>query len=217
MLWPRLLILACDSLCSPSGCRYPAEGEVELIKRLTLSMTVIPMAVIAMLLATSTVAFASGVVRAEAELAPINNSGISGEITFVDNPAAKTLTIQGEAEGLNPARIYFSLLYNVGSPSVGKMACEPTAFPPDPRAISEIQMLVGFWSVNSEGEGKLLTVKSMSGNSNLKANAALLPPFLKGAQNAPGYVGLNKVGNMSIRDVSAGLVLKACGDILPDD
>lgn len=183
-----------------------------MIKRLTLSMTVIPMAVIAMLLATSTVALASGVVRAEAELNPIGNSGISAEITFVDNPAAKTLTIRGEAEGLNPAKVYFSLLYNVGSPSVGPMACEPTN-----GSVGFIEMLVGFWSVNADGEGKLFTVKSMSGNSNLKANAALLPPFLQGTQNAPSYVALNKVGNMSVRDVNAGFVVRACGDILTDD
>lgn len=188
-----------------------------MIKRLTLSMTVVSIAVIAMLLATSTVALAGGKVRAEAELASIGNSGITGEITFVDNPAAKTLTIRGEAEGLNPNRMYFSLLYNAGSPSVGTGACEPTN-----GSVGFIEMLVGFWTVNEDGEGKLFTVKSMSGNTNLKvpANAQLLASFgLGGVENLPSYIGLNRVGNMSIRDVNEppGFVLKACGDILVDD
>lgn len=182
-----------------------------MIKRPTLSMTVISMGVTALLLATSSVALASGSVHAEASLAPIGNSGISAEIKFVDDPAAKTLTIKGEAKGLDPTKTYFSLLYNVGSPSVGPMACEPTN-----DSVSFIEMLVGFWSVDEDGEGTLVTVKSMAGNSNLKENAALLPPPLAGVQFAPSYVGLDKVGNISIRDVSAGFVLRACGDILND-
>lgn len=183
-----------------------------MIKRLALSMTVISMAVIAMLLATSTVAFASGKVRAEANLASIANSGISAEITFVDNPAAQTLTIRGEAEGLNPTKTYLSLLYNAGSPSVGPMACEPTN-----DSVNFVQMIVGIWSVNKDGEGRLSTVKSMAGNSNLmRQPPGVVPP---GLATAPSYVGLNKVGNMSVRDLLTppGFVLKACGDILLDD
>ena len=179
-----------------------------MIKRLMVLITVM-----AALVTTSGVAYAGEKIRAEAELAPIGSSGISAEITFVDNPAAKTLTIRGEAEGLDPTKTYFSLLYNVGSPSVGPNPCEPTN-----DSINFIQMLVGFWSVNADGEGRLFTVKSMAGNSNLMANAQLLaqlgfPPVA----NVPSYVGLDKIGNMSVRDVNAGFVVRACGDILTDD
>lgn len=188
-----------------------------MIKRLTLSMTVIPMAVIAMLLATSTVALAAGVVRAEAELAPIGNSGITAEISFVDDPVAHTLTIKGEAEGLNPKEVYFSLLYNTGSPSVGPLACEPTN-----NTVSFIQMLVGFWDVNAEGEGTISTVNSMAGNSNLKAHPALMKRFGLPAAfaSAPAYVAVQKVGTVSVRQASSTprpFELRACGDILIDD
>ena len=180
-----------------------------------LIVTVI--ALVALLLAQPVLA--GSTVRAEADLDhQFNGSSIEAEAQFVDT--GTSLTITAQAEGLNPSRTYFSLLYNAGSPVVGPGACEPTN-----NSINFVQMVVGVWTVRSDGTGTLKTTKSARGNTNLQdpANAAKLAPFVGGpgavqaVANAPQYVALSQVGTISVRDVNAGFLLQACGAIETED
>ncbi len=61
--------------------------------------------------------------RASAELRTLNDSGISGEVTFRAN--GSELSIEGEAEGMTPGVFYVSLLYDILSVATGAFACEP--------------------------------------------------------------------------------------------
>ncbi len=61
--------------------------------------------------------------RASAELRTLNDSGISGEVTFRAN--GSELSIEGEAEGMDPGVFYISLLYDILSVATGAFACEP--------------------------------------------------------------------------------------------
>ncbi len=61
--------------------------------------------------------------RASAELRTLNDSGISGEVTFRAN--GSELSVEGEAEGMDPGVFYISLLYDILSVATGAFACEP--------------------------------------------------------------------------------------------
>ncbi len=61
--------------------------------------------------------------RASAELRTLNDSGISGKVTFRAN--GSELSVTGEAEGMDPSVFYISLLYDILSVATGAFACEP--------------------------------------------------------------------------------------------
>ena len=69
--------------------------------------------------------------RARAELRPINDSGISANVSF--RAEGSELRITGTAKGLDPSAVdgdYISLLYDILSVATGAFACEP-GFPFD--------------------------------------------------------------------------------------
>ncbi len=78
------------------------------------------------LVAVSVVAQApTGQATASAQQHPINNSGIQGEILFLDTGSdVNGLVLSGRAAGLDPTQTYFSLLYNTAL-SLGAPALAP--------------------------------------------------------------------------------------------
>ena len=114
---------------------------------------------VAVLVAIPAVAIANGTLEGEAELDSIGGSGITGEFEFEDD--GSTLTIEGEAEGLDPSKIYVSLIYDNGSVAVDTElldACEPSMENP-----IEDTMFVGFWEVDSDGDGTLTATNFSAG------------------------------------------------------
>ena len=98
-------------------------------------------------------------------LRTLNNSGISGHLTIRDDGSG--LSIRGTAQGLDPAIVYISLLYDISSVATGGFACEPalgigaaTAELPGRLTIDEMG-LVGFavpdlvWDVSPNGHAQL--------------------------------------------------------------
>ena len=61
--------------------------------------------------------------RASAELRTLNDSGISGKVTFRAN--GSELNVKGKAKGMNPGGFYISLVYDILSVATGAFACEP--------------------------------------------------------------------------------------------
>lgn len=102
--------------------------------------------------------------------------------------------VSGTASGLTPGQTYFSLFYDNGSVPSGPVACEHSSS----NDITFQQMLVGFWTVNSDGTGTL---------SRTLPGSVPFPPF------ASAYVPLGKVHTMSIRHVETGFTVQACGEV----
>lgn len=126
-----------------------------------------------------------------ANLHPIDQSGIAGQMSYVDDQASKKLTVTGTATGLDPTKTYLSLFYDLGSKPSGPVACEPSARD----NLSFAQMLIGFWKVNADGTGTLTAVKA-----------------------GPSYVSLDQVHTQSIRQfVTFGpppvAPVRACGEV----
>lgn len=82
-------------------------------------------------------------VSARAHQKPINHSGISSHITFMDT--GTSLIVDGRAHHLDSAKKYFSLLYDNASVPTGPNACEETL-----PTLSEAQMFLGFWDSKKE-------------------------------------------------------------------
>ncbi len=137
------------------------------------------------------------VAEAEADLDEINESGIEGEIEFTDD--GTTLTIVGEADGMDPGVEYHSLIYDNGSVATGPGACLPTIFDPTDPDFLLPTMFIGVWSVDEDGEGTLAATNTTG-----------------------GYVPLGKFRTMSIRDtrINGGFgpdAVAACGVVEIDD
>ncbi len=148
--------------------------------------------------------------RASAELRTLNDSGISGEVTFRAN--GSELSIEGEAEGMTPGVIYISLLYDILSVATGAFACEPgfdfsnpflgaTADAPGRLTLDEMGIVDGgatpllVWVIDDDDE------RTVNGTVN---------------------VNLDRLRTMSIRDTSinGGIgpdAVVACGLIVADD
>lgn len=117
---------------------------------------------------------------------------------FVDDDGS-TLTVTGHASGLDPQNDggYLSLFYDVASSATGRTACEPGVHDPnDDRFLTNAQMFIGAWSVDAAGNGTLGPV----------------------AKTGAGYVGLEKIGTVSIRDTRIGggfgvQAVVACGAV----
>lgn len=80
---------------------------------------------------------------ADARQHPIDHSGIHSRITFVDT--GTSLTVHGVARGLDPTKVYFSLIYDTGSVPGGPNACEETN-----DSLTETQMFVGVWDSKAQ-------------------------------------------------------------------
>ena len=122
---------------------------------LALSLASIVMTVIA-LVGSGTTAAASVRAEGEVEVIPFPGFGFEAELSIRDTGSA--LIVNGEASGLDPTKTYVSLDYT--TPATGPTACEPGG------SLSFAQMFLGTWSVNSEGKGSLVAVKTAAGNTN---------------------------------------------------
>lgn len=117
---------------------------------------------------------------------PIQQSGIRGEILFLDTGSpANGLIVSGTATGLNPSASYISLRYDIRSVPGGPRACEPSPS----NTLTDAQMFVGFWTVNPDGTGTIFA--QLVGDT---------------------YTSLTEIGTISIRLASDGS-LQACGKI----
>jgi len=126
---------------------------------------------------------------------PRTLSGVSGKFLFVDD--GSTISISGEARGLDPAATYVSSVSDRGSVPGGffafggqgatKGACEVREWE-DPVGI------VGVWSVDADGQG------TISGTNFVDSQ----------------YVGLDEIGTVSIVQVEPDLGVEgvvACGRV----
>ena len=122
-------------------------------------------------------------------LSQVDGSGIRAQILFLDTGAPENgLIASGRAEGLDPNRIYTTLIYNAGSVSTGPAACLPTN-----AILDKSQMFVGNWKVSADGTGTLFAVKM-----------------------GESFASLDDVGTTSVRVLEGSdLVLRACGDVVP--
>ena len=145
----------------------------------------------AAVIATSSVGAPSSPSTGSATLHPFNQSGVKARMTFVDTHNDLTgFTTTGTATGLDPDKIYVSLIYDNGSVPGGPNACEPVD-----NTIDEEQMFVGRWVVNEDGTGTLTEVN------------------IEGA-----YVPLSEFGVVAIRELTVPgrpdlFPLIACGQI----
>lgn len=121
-----------------------------------------------------------------AQLHPIDRSGISAEVEFLDSGApTNTLVVRGRATGLDPSKSYVSLVYDTGAVPGGPNACLPSPSSP----LSAEQMFLGPWTVSSDGIGDLFVTKVGS-----------------------SYAALESVGAVSVR-LASDRSLQACGRV----
>ncbi len=136
----------------------------------------------------------AGIATGQATFHPMNGSRVRGALSITDD--GSELMIAGTADGLDPLNTigYISLFYGIGSVPGGPRACEPA---PDPaNRLSEAQMFIGFWTVDSDGSGTLGPV-TMSGDA---------------------YASVDRISTVSIRDLRIGdgdpqEAVRACGKI----
>lgn len=128
---------------------------------------------------------------------PENYSGIHGRFFVQDN--GTTIKLRGTATGLNPEKVYASLIYDIASPDEGPEACEPGIFDPsDPNFILNT-MFFGIWTVDAAGNGTLDAVN-----------------IVDDATGERVYVPTSKIGTISIRDLTINegfgpAAVMACG------
>ncbi len=143
------------------------------------------------LLAGASVSLMAGkTLNASANVRPLPESKILGQISLMDTGGPETgLVVSGEAKGLDPNGTYVSLIYNDGSLASGPNACAPTN-----GLLDGTQMFVGFWNVGPDGSGKLFALKL-----------------------GESYAPLADIGTVSIREVQgpapSGFVLQSCGSV----
>jgi len=145
---------------------------------------------------------------------PGSLSGVRGTFTFVDD-GNNSITISGEAWGLDPDGTYVSLIYDNGSVPGGffafgaqgatKGACDPTS------EDLEGMMLVGnpnvedppniFWTVDGDGHG---TINA----TNLLDEEQFPGPFTTST-----YVSLDDFDTISIRQLELDFAVVACGQV----
>ena len=135
-----------------------------------------------------------GLVRiGHGHLAAGEAAGIEGEVAFLDTGDPDNgLIICGSATGLDPSQTYFSMLHDRWPAPYEPGSCGGD----DPWRLRDVQMVVGFWEVASDGTGSLFVVKA-------------------GASYAP----MDEIGGMSIRRVigppPGNLELRACARFVP--
>jgi hypothetical protein len=110
----------------------------------------------AVMIATSAVGALSSPSTGSARLHPYDQSGIKARIDFVDTHNELTgLLITGTATGLDPDKIYVSLIYDNAAVPGGPRACQPGN-----DTLDEEQMGLGRWIVNPDGTGTLVSVNA---------------------------------------------------------
>lgn len=123
----------------------------------------------------------TGVATAKATLHPMNGSRVKGRLNITDD--GSELTVTGSARGLDSATagsdIYISLFYGIGSVPGGPTSCQPA---PAPFTLSGAQMSTDFWDVDAAGMGSLGPV----------------------SKTEVGYVSVEEIGTVSIRDTRIG-------------
>ena len=129
------------------------------------------------------VALYAAILTGHAQLHPIDQSGIQGEVHFADT--GTSLKALGVASGLNPSHAYVSLLYGGGSVPGGPSACEPDG------TLNVPEMILGFWTVEPDGSGTLVV----------------------SAKTGGAYAPVTNAGTVSIRDANMGFALQACGQV----
>lgn len=122
---------------------------------IALSVSSLSLAVVG-LVTTGIVAAAAELAEGEVNVVPFAGQNFQAEIQIVDTGSA--LLVEGKASGLDPTKSYVSLDYT--TPPTGPTACDPGG------TLSFAQMFLGTWSVDSQGEGSLVAVKTASGNTN---------------------------------------------------
>src|SRR5262245_60240018 len=127
----------------------------------------------------------AAVLTGQAQLHPINQSGITGEVHFADT--GTHLKVLGVAHGLNPTHSYISLLYGAASVPGGPQACEPDG------SLNGPQMVVGFWVVEPDGDGTLTADKSGTGYAPVTnaGTISIRDASAGGALQACGEVAVN--------------------------
>lgn len=177
------------------------------------------------------------------------DSDIRGRLRITDD--GETVRVTGRARGLDPNKNYISLFYGVGSTVTGPLACEALVVPHHPgdpaNALPPDQMHVGGWktpggdlpisaprSPFSLGFLRALDWPTLfegfgpgqgySGEYNLKNTPVEMKDDTPG-NAVPDYVPIERVGTISIRDLSvtgplgrAGFgpdAVKACGKVIP--
>ena len=108
--------------------------------------------------------------RGEANLHPVDDSGVKARIEFVDD--GTTLAVNGTATGLDPNESYVTLIYDNGAVPGGPNACVPTIFDPEDPDFLLGTMLIGFWNVDPSGNGTLSAI-----NTNFGADYVRLDRF----------------------------------------
>jgi hypothetical protein len=127
----------------------------------------------AIVIATSSVGALSSPSTGSATLHPIDRSGIKARMDFLDTHDDDTgLIISGTATGLDPGKIYISLLHDNDSVPGGPRACEISR-----DTFDEEQMFIGRWEVNADGTGTMFSI-----------------------QFHGGYIPLSDIGTVSIRE-----------------
>lgn len=188
------LILASNSDPFPVSPHSKRNVPQEESNHERIALPIAAALVLLIVLAVEAQAPLGGQFAGSARQTPINQSGIQGEIVFLDTGSSvHGLVVSGKATGLDPTQTYFSLLYNTSSLPGGPNACVP-----DPKAppITDAQMFTNFWSVAPDGTGTLFRQKT-----------------------GAAYVALSDVATVSIRKVTPGMnppfieILQACGRI----
>ncbi len=157
----------------------------------------------------------------DADMNPINRSGIRGLINV--KRIGQTNTVTGFATGMDPYKAYVSLFYDAGSPGTGPCACIPSNPPPAALAstckatnsppVNFSQMVIGYWLPLIGSTTRTLQVLK-AGNVNAPVPLAFVP--------------LENIGSVSIREDTqlgqplpaapdpARFQLRACGKFRPD-
>jgi len=110
----------------------------------------------AVMIVTSSAGALSAPSTGSARLHPYDRSGVKARISFLDTRDDNTgLVVSGTATGLDPDKVYISLIYDNGSVPGGPQACEPAD-----NTLDEEEMFAGRWQVNADGTGTLFFIMS---------------------------------------------------------
>lgn len=181
--------------------------------RRSIAMSVVSLSMLVVGLGTTGIsAAASEQAEGEVNVLPFPGQSFQAQIEIVDTGSA--LLVEGSASGLDPSKTYVSLDYT--TPPTGPTACEPGG------TLSFAQMFLGTWSVDSQGEGSLVAVKTASGNTS-QPPASLLN-FLNfigvptgGTAYAPLTPSIESVSLRVMTPVGGGLEVPAligCGALI---
>jgi hypothetical protein len=147
----------------------------------------------------------------EGGVVPGSLSGVRGTFWFVDD--GNSITISGEAWGLDPAGTYVSLIYDNGSVPGGPFACVPTG------GDLAGMMLVGNPNVEPEDLDFTWTVDEF-GHGTINATNLLDERQVGDPEDPPPgpfttstYVSLDDFDTISIRQLELGLAVVACGEV----